>query len=123
MICSSRVSAWLKILGTLAVFCWCLWFSGLTKDYKQVLGGFKDEKARFVDEYLDTEVGVAFDGDAITTLCLNKTWTKDLIFQCEPAPGGIGMVRNAHLNCVRFAIEAGGKPSGDPYDLQDSVSY
>lgn len=77
-------------------------------DYKVVLRQFRGEKARFVEDFLNSEIGGPIEGDAIYALCRNRTWTKGLLFQCEPPPGGISEVRNAHLNCIRFAIEAGG---------------
>ncbi|KAK9418482.1 hypothetical protein SUNI508_07970 [Seiridium unicorne] len=99
MISSTRVSGLLKILVALAIFCWSLSYLGLsTSDYKRVLRKFKGEKARFVEDFLNNEIGGDFEGEAIATLCANRTWTKGLLFQCEPPPGGIGEVRNAHLN-------------------------
>ncbi|ETS87684.1 hypothetical protein PFICI_01512 [Pestalotiopsis fici W106-1] len=108
MISSTRVSSLLKILVAFVIFIWSLWyFEFATPDYRKVVGHFKSEKADHLDHYLQHEVGAPFDGEAIAALCANRTWTKGLIFHCDAVPGGIGEVRNAHLNCIRFAMEAG----------------
>lgn len=108
MLDSSRVFNLIKILVSLAVFGWTLSFFGFSTSYQQVLRHFQGEKALFLAEYLQNEIGGQFDGQSIAALCANRTWTKGLIFNCDPPPGGIGEVRNAHLNCIRLAMEAGG---------------
>jgi hypothetical protein len=111
MISSTRLFSILKALVALAVFCWTLSYLGIvsSSDYRKVLRQFRGEKARFVEDFLKHDIGGPIHGEPISELCANRTWTKGLLFQCEPAPGGIGEVRNAHLNCIRFAMEAGGK--------------
>ncbi|KAI0136299.1 hypothetical protein BJ170DRAFT_6202 [Xylariales sp. AK1849] len=107
MLDSSRVFTLLKVLVGLVIFVWSLSYLGFSTNYRRVLRQFKGEKARFVADFLDNEVGDSFDGTSIATLCAQRTWTKGLIFNCAASPGGIGEVRNAHLNCIRFAMEAG----------------
>ncbi|KAI0176573.1 hypothetical protein BJ166DRAFT_230 [Pestalotiopsis sp. NC0098] len=110
MISSTRVSGLLKVLVALAVFIWGLWYLEIPRpslSFEKTVPTFKSEKEQYLEDYLRHEVGGPFDGIAITTLCAKKTWTKGLIFHCDPVPGGIGEVRNAHLNCIRFAMEAG----------------
>lgn len=112
MLSSTRVSSLLRLFGALSLFCWTLSYLGVsTSDYNKIVRQFKSEKARTVEDLLNNEVGGPIEGGPISALCANRTWTKGLIFQCEPPPGGIGEVRNAHLNCIRFAMEAGGKSS------------
>ncbi|KAI1872420.1 hypothetical protein JX265_005300 [Neoarthrinium moseri] len=107
MIDSSRAFGLLKLLAALAVFGWSLSFLGYSADYEQVLRQFKGEKALFVEDYLSNEFGGMFDGSAMSAHCASRNWTKGLLFHCEPPAGGIGQVRNAQLNCIRFAMEAG----------------
>jgi hypothetical protein len=42
-------------------------------------------------------------------MCLDKNWTAGLVFTCDKSFGGLGNIRNSILNCVRYAIEAGGE--------------
>lgn len=91
----------------LGFFIWSLSYFSLSTSYERVLRQFRGEKARFVEDFLQNEIDGPFDGEPIATICRNKTWTKGLIFNCDPPAGGIGKVRNAHLNCIRLAIEAG----------------
>jgi hypothetical protein len=70
-----------------------------------------DFKNAFIEKAISTGAGVPVDDAAINNLCLNRTWTKNVIFECRaPQYGGVGPVaiRNVVLNCVRYAIEAGG---------------
>lgn len=67
-------------------------------------------KTQFIDALLadDNEIDGAFNNQTLVELCKSKKWMPGLIFKCEPPEGGIANVRNVLLNCVRFAIEAGG---------------
>lgn len=70
----------------------------------------KSKKALFIDTLLreENEIDGPFDNKTMVELCGSRQWTEGLIFKCEPPEGGIGNVRNVFLNCVRYAIEAGG---------------
>jgi hypothetical protein len=85
------------------------YLTGGKTDYKEHLRRFRDEKKLFVADYLEHEIDGAFDGSALRKLCTSKKWTKGLILSCDPAYGGVGEVKNAHLHCIRFAIEMGGQ--------------
>ena len=69
------------------------------------------EKETFVETVMRTTIEGPFDNGAIRDLCSNTTWTAGLIFQCDSPQGGVGNVENFFMNCVRFAIEAGGTTS------------
>lgn len=45
---------------------------------------------------------------AIRDVCSKTTWNDSLVFTCDNNKGGIGHVRNSILNCVRYAMAAGG---------------
>jgi hypothetical protein len=75
--------------------------------YTTVLRKFKDERALFISDFLEHEVDGDFDGSSIAELCGRKEWTPGLFLSCESPPAGLGNVKNAHLNCIRTAIEMG----------------
>jgi hypothetical protein len=107
---SSRVFSLVKIVLPLGVIILTLgYFARQPPDYAQYLRKFKSEKELFITDFLDTEIDGAFDGTAIGRLCEGKKWTKGLMLSCDPSPGGIGEVKNAHLHCIRMAIEMGGE--------------
>jgi hypothetical protein len=68
-----------------------------------------DEKNIFIEKAISTGGGSPIDEVAIKNLCLNRTWTENVIFECRD-PQNVGPVttRNIILNCLRYAIEAGG---------------
>lgn len=69
------------------------------------------EKGSFVKKALQTEIDGPFDGEWISRLCNSREWVPGLIAKCDAPQGGIGNVRNVFLNCIRYAIEAGGMSS------------
>ena len=46
--------------------------------------------------------------EAMRTVCERTEWNSSLVFTCDNNHGGVGHVRNSILNCVRYAIGAGG---------------
>ena len=66
------------------------------------------DKEAFIETAIQTPIEGAFDNKSIIELCSNTAWTPGLIFQCDSPQGGVGNVENFFMNCVRFAIEAGG---------------
>lgn len=79
------------------------------QDYHEIYRiAVSGKKAAFVEAALNTEIDGPIDTTALAELCRTKTWTPGLIFNCRAPQGGIGNVRNVILNCVRYAIEAGG---------------
>jgi hypothetical protein len=70
------------------------------------------KKDTFVSQLVTHSLNPKFDGTALAELCSSKEFNDGLIFRCDPAEGGIGNVRNIILNCLRYAIEAGGMSCG-----------
>ncbi len=106
----STASLLIKVLVPLAVMVWTLCTIDLSKSqYRDMVRQFRDRKAVFVADFLDNEIDGHFDGAALGKLCAAKQWTSGLIFSCAPAAGGIAMVRNSQLHCIRLAIEIGGE--------------
>jgi hypothetical protein len=67
-----------------------------------------DDKSAFVKGVVEAEIDGPFDSGTLRSLCDGKEWLEGLIFKCEAPKGGVAVVRNVFLNCVRFAIQAGG---------------
>jgi hypothetical protein len=71
-----------------------------------------NEKKIFIEKAISTGLtgaGSPIDEVAIKNLCLNRTWTENVIFECrDPQDVGPVTTRNVILNCLRYAIEAGG---------------
>jgi hypothetical protein len=65
---------------------------------------------RFVGIAQDVDIGGALDLRPLGALCANRTWREGLVFRlADTTGGGMGNVKNAFLNSLRFAIEAGGE--------------
>ena len=68
-------------------------------------------KGEWIEGAADWEIDAPYNDTALHDLCETKNWNTGLVFKFEPAYGGVGNVRNIALNCLRYAIEAGGKAS------------
>lgn len=77
----------------------------LHKVYQKVKFG---QKQVFINTVTQTTIDGLFDNSAIKNLCASRNWTEGLIAQCGTPQGGVSNVRNVFLNCVRYAMEAGG---------------
>jgi hypothetical protein len=109
---SSSVSQILKVLVPILIIIWSFTFFGFTKpSYDSVVRQFKNQKQVFVADFLNHEIDGQFSGQGIEKLCASKKWTQGLIFSCDPPAGGVSVIRNAQLHCIRLAIETGGKPA------------
>jgi hypothetical protein len=110
MLTSPRLFQLLKIIVPFLVAVWLL---GSIISYRTAYNGvarhFQDEKGLFISDFLGHEIDGPFDGQPIAKLCAKRQWTAGLFLSCDPPAGGFGQVRNAHLNCIRFAIEMGGE--------------
>ena len=107
---SSRICHFLRLAGwlLLVILVVGLFTTGFSTDITLVRHP-SDEKERFIQQFLQHEVEGPFDGSAIAELCASKTWTEGLILSCDPAAGSVAPVKNAHLHCIRFAMEMGGQ--------------
>jgi hypothetical protein len=64
----------------------------------------------FVRTAEDTDIDGPFDYKALAALCKSTTWREGLVFRLRDSTGGgMGNVKNAFLNSLRFSIEAGGE--------------
>lgn len=62
----------------------------------------------FVHKAMNVEFPAPIDYEPIRDICARTEFRPGLIFSCEGQHGGIGMVRNQILKCVRYAIHGGG---------------
>lgn len=61
----------------------------------------------FVHRAMDVEFPAPIDYRPIREVCAAARFRPGLLFTCEEQHGGVGMVRNQILKCVRYAIHAG----------------
>ncbi|OAF62102.1 hypothetical protein VC83_01673 [Pseudogymnoascus destructans] len=80
----------------------------LGKTDKLPKGTNLDDKASFIQAFLEHEIDGRFDPAPIQKVCASKTWNDNLTIVCGAPQGGIGNIRNVFLTCLRYAIEAGG---------------
>ncbi|KAH6689161.1 hypothetical protein F5X68DRAFT_255032 [Plectosphaerella plurivora] len=105
---SSAIAHALKIGVPVFFIVWTLVYFGLARArYDEVVRGLSSPKTIFINDFLGNEIDGKFEGRGIAKLCKSKIWTPGLVMSCDPAPGGVGEVRNANLNCIRIAIEVG----------------
>lgn len=62
----------------------------------------------FLHRATDVEFPAPIDYRPIREVCAGARFRPGLLFTCEEQHGGVGMVRNQILKCVRYAIHAGG---------------
>lgn len=81
----------------------------------------------FLTEAMDVEFPTPIDYKAISEVCTRNesNFRPGLLFSCEEQHGGVGMLRNQILTCIRYAIHGGGAlviPSmakRNPNDISD----
>lgn len=78
-------------------------------------------KDAFINSFIENEIDGSFNTAPLIELCDSIKWSPGLIMKCEPATGGIGNIRNIMLNCLRYAIEAGG--SSDHIPSRRQLTY
>jgi hypothetical protein len=61
----------------------------------------------FLHQAMDVEFPAPIDYRPIREVCARTQFRPGLLFTCEEQHGGIGMVRNQILKCVRYAIHGG----------------
>jgi len=97
--------------ATYLVLSYAQWHPNSTASDSIELADSAWTKETFIQSVIDTDIDGPFNNTALSSLCSSKNWTPGLIVKCEAPAGGIGNVRNVLLNCIRYAIEAGGLSS------------
>lgn len=70
-------------------------------------GRQQHEQSVFLRQAMNVEFPAPIDYRPIREVCARTQFQPGLLFSCEGQHGGIGMVRNQILKCVRYAIHAG----------------
>ena len=65
------------------------------------------EETVFLAQAMNVEFPAPIDFQPIQEVCAQTQFRPGLLFTCEGQHGGIGMVRNQILKCIRYAIHAG----------------
>ncbi|KAB5585005.1 hypothetical protein GE09DRAFT_1180431 [Coniochaeta sp. 2T2.1] len=65
------------------------------------------EESVFFRQAMNVEFPAPIDYRPIQEVCARTQFRPGLLFSCEGQHGGIGMVRNQILKCIRYAIHAG----------------
>ncbi|KAF9879134.1 hypothetical protein CkaCkLH20_03367 [Colletotrichum karsti] len=108
MLASSSISQFAKVVGPIVLIVWSVWYLGISRQQvEEATRRFRSQRKLFIADFLEHEIDGKFDGNAINNLCTSKKWTPGLVMSCDTVHAGIGVVRNAYLHCIRFAIEAG----------------
>jgi hypothetical protein len=99
------------VLGGIVVVTLWLWLA-LDKQYSpaHVIWSVYNDGQQTMGTVQKTDV---FDfppvkSQAIRDMCMSTKWNESLVFTCDNNHGGVGHVRNSILNCVRYAMAAGG---------------
>ena len=66
-------------------------------------------KEEYLDAFLRSPIEGLLDPLPIRKMCDATKFQPGLVWHCELVNGGIGNVGNMWLNCLRYAVEAGGK--------------
>ncbi|KAK9414055.1 hypothetical protein SUNI508_11381 [Seiridium unicorne] len=68
----------------------------------------QQEERAFLREAMNVEFPAPIDYEPIREVCARTQFRPGLLFSCEGQHGGVGMVRNQILRCIRYAINGGG---------------
>lgn len=92
-----------------AVFVLIIWFWGLrTLPFSSPQWNIFSTPTKPLSETSDLFDFEPADSRAIRKICQDTEWNQELVFTCARSGGGVGNLRNSILNCVRYAIHAGG---------------
>ncbi|KAG9248624.1 hypothetical protein BJ878DRAFT_5452 [Calycina marina] len=125
MLCSNIDRPWVAImLSTSLIFIWVFGFrvhdailsTPLFEDFENFKNFFSEiseyqhhpSEAMFVKQAMAVEFPMPIDYRPIQAVCARSNFRPGLLFSCEGQHGGVGMVRNQILRCIRYAIAGGG---------------
>lgn len=105
------------LLGTLLIVIWScrllIPFDTVSTLFNDLLEGYSKEHGQrleegaFVQQAMNVEFPAPIDYKPIQEVCAKAQFRPGLLFSCEGQHGGVGMVRNQILRCIRYAISAG----------------
>ncbi|KAH6647797.1 hypothetical protein BKA67DRAFT_523440 [Truncatella angustata] len=98
LLASSLLIIWsIRLFGVHDAF-WTLLYNG---------SGQRPDERVFIREAMSVEFPAPIDYKPIQEVCARTDFQPGLLFSCEGQHGGVGMVRNQILRCVRYAIHGG----------------
>lgn len=113
MLESFRLVHYLRFFAALLIVTWIFVQFGGGGDshnqYAELFRQFRDQRAVFINDFLNHDVSGPYIGDGLSDLCSGKKWTPGLLLTCDAVPGGMADVKNGILTCIRVAIEIGGE--------------
>ncbi|KAI0132112.1 hypothetical protein BJ170DRAFT_231137 [Xylariales sp. AK1849] len=68
----------------------------------------QEPESVFLQQAMNVEFPAPIDYRPIREICARTAFRPGLLFSCEGQHGGVGMVRNQILRCIRYAINGGG---------------
>ncbi|KZL85840.1 alternative oxidase protein [Colletotrichum incanum] len=114
MLCQSRPLVVFSF-AVILIFVWSLRLLGVHEVISDAVSSLFDEapsqheaKSVFIRQAMSVEYPAPIDYEPIRQICSRTRFRPGLLFSCEGQHGGIGMVRNQILKCVRYAIHGGG---------------
>ncbi|KAK2051724.1 hypothetical protein LY76DRAFT_599143 [Colletotrichum caudatum] len=114
MLCESRPLV-IFSLAVALIFVWTLRLLGVHEAISDaastifdVAPSQQDAENLFVQQAMSVEYPAPIDYEPMRQICSRTSFRPGLLFSCEGQHGGIGMVRNQILKCVRYAISGGG---------------
>lgn len=105
-----RLRLWKLSACTAGFLCVLAAFAVYSSTINPALGLSRTNISRdqFIAAILREPVEGLLDPDPIRKKCNETKFQEGLVWHCAAVVGGIGNVANMWLNCVRYAIEAGG---------------
>ncbi|KAI1852958.1 hypothetical protein JX265_012847 [Neoarthrinium moseri] len=110
MLCECRPQVVIS-LGALLIIVWVVRLLAVHDGVLTLLfEGSNRQQAEsvFVTQAMKVEFPAPIDYKPIQEVCARTQFRPGLIFSCEGQHGGIGMLRNQILKCIRYAIHGGG---------------
>ncbi|OHF03961.1 hypothetical protein CORC01_00823 [Colletotrichum orchidophilum] len=115
MLFQGRPLVWF-FLAIFLIFVWSLRLLGVHDAIANTVSTFfpdasneeETTESGFMRQAIDVEFPAPIDYAPIRETCSRTRFRPGLLFSCEEQHGGIGMVRNQILKCVRYAIHGGG---------------
>ncbi|QSZ34053.1 hypothetical protein DSL72_005633 [Monilinia vaccinii-corymbosi] len=95
----------LILIATIALACYLFSHHDYRETFQVAVSG---KKGVFIQKALRTDIAGPFDDSTLVEFCQSVEWREGLIIQCESPYGGVANIRNILLNCLRYAMEAGG---------------
>lgn len=91
-----------------------IFFQGanISKAFRKAQGLSPEQvRAEWIQTAMDHPIDRVVSQGPIADLCESTTWKEGLVFNCTQVNGGFGNIRSNILNCLRYAIDAGGMKS------------